>query len=72
MGCRHVHPRCSKDPLPGSIQHKPDHTAHTGTGPAGTHPPLSPQTTTVGDELEEKRMEGCERKGSKGQTIKKH
>lgn len=54
-GYRRVRPMCSRDLVPGSTRRRPDRTAHTGTGPAGTHPPLSPQTTTAEDERADER-----------------
>lgn len=47
---------------PGSTQRRPDRTAHTGTGPAGTRPPWSPQTTTAGDQKKDEMVEGGDEK----------
>lgn len=62
-GCRHVRPRCSRDLWPGSTQHRPGRTAHTGTEPVGTRPPWSPQTTTA--------EKGWIQEGAEWRTVKK-
>lgn len=49
-GCRRCHPRHSRDPGPGSSQHRLPHTRHSGAGPGGSR--LRPRTHTavaVGD-----------------------
>lgn len=69
-GYRRGHPTCSRDLWLGSIRRRPDHTAHTGRGWAGTHPPWSPQTTTAADERkrgQEKRRGGTQ--GSSGRGL---
>ena len=64
-GYRRGRPTCSRDLWLGSIQRRPDRTAHTGRGWAGTHPPWSPQTTTAADER--KRRGG--KQGSNGRGL---
>lgn len=49
-GCRRCHPRHSRDPGPGSSQHRLPRTHHSGAGPGGSR--LRPRTHTavaVGD-----------------------